>query len=64
MVISWKINRLSRKLEHAIKGRPIISEAFLNRKNQLEQQMEQVRERTNDGRLILLEEERREIPKE
>ncbi|NBH17415.1 recombinase family protein [Clostridiaceae bacterium] len=56
-------NRMSRNHE-AYEDGLITKEEFLTRKNQLEQQMEQVRERTNESRLILLEEERREIPKE
>lgn len=42
----------------------ITKEEFLNRKNELNQQMEQVMERTTENRLIILEEERREVPKE
>ena len=56
-------NRMSRNHE-AYEDGLITREEFLTRKNQLEQQMEQVRERTNESRLILLEEERREMPKE
>ena len=56
-------NRMSRNHE-AYEDGLITKEEFLTRKNQLEQQMEQVRERINESRLILLEEERREIPKE
>ena len=42
----------------------ITREEFLNRKNELNQQMEQVMERTTENRLIVLEEERREVPKD
>lgn len=42
----------------------ITKDEFLMRKQELDQQMEQVRERTSESHLILLEEGRKEIPKE
>ena len=42
----------------------ITREEFLMRKQELDRQMEQIREHTSENHLILLEEGRKEIPKE
>ena len=42
----------------------ITRDEFLMRKQELDQQMEQARERTSESHLILLEEGKKEIPKE
>ena len=57
------IKRMTKNHE-AYEDGVITREEFLNRKNELNQQMEQVMERTTENRLIVLEEERREVPKE
>ena len=58
-----QIKRMTKNHE-AYEDGVITREEFLNRKNELNQQMEQVMERTTENRLIVLEEERREVPKD
>lgn len=59
-----RLTKRMTKNHEAYEDGVITKEEFLNRKNELNQQMEQVMERTTENRLIILEEERREVPKE
>ena len=52
------------KNQEAYEDDMITKDEFLMRKQELDRQMEQVRERTSENHLILLEEGRKEIPKE
>lgn len=56
-------NRLMKNHE-AYEDGLITKEEFLIRKEELDRQMEQLRENTNENSLIILEEQKKEIPKE
>ena len=59
-----KITNRIMKNHEAYEDGLLTREEFLNRKYELEQQLEQVRERANESRLLILEEKKKEIPRE
>lgn len=59
-----KLSRRIMKNHEAYEDGVIIKDEFLMRKQELDQQMKQVRKRTSESHLILLEEGRKEILKE
>lgn len=59
-----KVTNRIRKNHEAYEDGLITKEEFLTRKMELDQQMEQIRADTNENSLVILEEERKEIPKE
>ncbi len=59
-----KLSRRIMKNHEAYEDGVITRDEFLMRKQELDQQMEQARERTSESHLFLLEEGRKEIPKE
>lgn len=59
-----KITNRIMKNHEAYEDGLLTREEFLNRKYELEQQFEQVRERANESRLLILEEKKKEIPRE
>ena len=59
-----KITNRIMKNHEAYEDGLLTKEEFLNRKYELEQQLEQVRERANESRLLILEEKKKEIPRE